>query len=229
MKTTSLTSDPSKISAPAARLAIGAAVASLVFLASLHVLSPEYSPAWRLMSEYANGDYPWVLSLMFVAWGLSSWALAYAIKSQLVGKAGKVGLGFLIAAGLGQAAASVFDIHHPLHEPSAMFGILCLPIAALIISKQLGRTQPWSAFKGTLRTVSHLPWITALAMAVTFVLLIVTYMQSGADPNAGSEITTLPDGVIAVVGYPNRLLPVMYGLWVSTVAWHALKLRRQRS
>ncbi|MDQ6877228.1 MAG: hypothetical protein M3082_05930 [Candidatus Dormibacteraeota bacterium] len=44
-----------KISLPAAILAIAGASAALLLLASLHVLSPEFSPSWRMVSEYANG------------------------------------------------------------------------------------------------------------------------------------------------------------------------------
>src|ERR671925_2056063 len=66
------TSDPRRISGPAAGLAIAATVAAAILLVTLHLLSPEYSPAWRMVSEYANGHYAWVLSLMFAAWGLST-------------------------------------------------------------------------------------------------------------------------------------------------------------
>ena len=48
-------SDTSKISVPVARLSIAAAVVVLLLLASLHVLSPEFDPSWRMVSEYANG------------------------------------------------------------------------------------------------------------------------------------------------------------------------------
>ena len=92
---------------PAARLAIAAAAAVLLLLASLHVLSPEFDPSWRVISEYANGRYGWVLSMMFVAWAVSSWALAFTIRSQVKTGAGKLGLGFLVAAGVGEAMASV--------------------------------------------------------------------------------------------------------------------------
>jgi hypothetical protein len=68
------TNQAARLSLPAARLAIAAAAAALLLLASLHVLSPEFDPSWRMVSEYANGHYGWVLSLMFAAWGVSSWA-----------------------------------------------------------------------------------------------------------------------------------------------------------
>jgi membrane-bound metal-dependent hydrolase YbcI (DUF457 family) len=101
MKNVVLTSDTSKIEVTAARLAIAAAAAVLLLLASLHVLSPEFDPSWRMVSEYANGHYGWVLSLMFASWAVSSWALAFAIRSQVRTIAGKIGLVFLIAAGVG--------------------------------------------------------------------------------------------------------------------------------
>ena len=54
-----------QISSTSSLLAIGISVAVLVLLAILHILSPEFNPAWRMVSEYANGKYAWVLSLLF--------------------------------------------------------------------------------------------------------------------------------------------------------------------
>src|ERR1035438_3719293 len=88
------------VSAPAARVATGAAVAAMLLLAGLHVLSPEFDPSWRVVSEYANGKYGWVLSLMFGAWALSQWAIALAISSQVKTRAGRIGLYLLIAVGI---------------------------------------------------------------------------------------------------------------------------------
>src|SRR5579864_2014985 len=59
----------SRIVEPAAWMAILATSAAIVFLAALHVLSPEFSPSWRMISEYAFGHYAWLLSLMFLSWG----------------------------------------------------------------------------------------------------------------------------------------------------------------
>ena len=218
-----------EISLPATRWAIAATAAALLLLASLHVLSPEFDPSWRMVSEYANGQYSWVLSLMFVFWAVSSWALAFAIWSQVRTRAGKIGLVFLIAAGIGEAMASVFDINHPLHSLAAMIGIGSLPVAALLISVSLSRTQGWSAAKKALLWTANLTWISVILMAATFAILIVTYTQAGGDMTAGAEATVLPPGVIALVGWANRLLIVVYCVWVMTVAWQAIKLRKQES
>src|SRR6266542_1337810 len=146
------------ISVPAAGLAIGAAAAVLLLLASLHVLSPEFDPLWRVVSEYALGHYGWVLSLMFVSWALSSWALAFTIRSHASTVAGKIGVAFLIAAGVGEAMAAVFDIKHPLHGLAGMIGVPSLPIAAMLISVSLGRTHRWSSAKRVLLATANLTW-----------------------------------------------------------------------
>ncbi|MBV8068249.1 MAG: DUF998 domain-containing protein [Candidatus Eremiobacteraeota bacterium] len=44
-----------------------------------HVLSPEFDPSWRVVSEYADGRYAWVLTLMFALCAFGTWALAYAV------------------------------------------------------------------------------------------------------------------------------------------------------
>jgi len=206
------------ISQTAARISFAASVAALVFLAALHILSPEFDPSWRMVSEYANGQYGWVLSLMFAFWALSSWTLAFAIWSQVGTRAGKIGLVFLIAAGIGEAMASVFDINHPLHGLAGLIGIGSLPVAAMLISVSLGRTQLWSTAKKVLLWTANLTWMSVLLLAATFAILIVTFTQAGGDMTAQVEVTVLPPGVIALVGWANRLLVVVYCVWVMIVA-----------
>jgi hypothetical protein len=207
----------------AARLAIALAAAVLLLVAALHFLSPEFDPSWRMVSEYATGQYGWVLSLMFVSWALSSWVLAFAIWRHVKTIAGKIGLFFLVAAGVGEAMASVFDITHPLHSVAALIGIPSLAIAAMLISVSLGRVPAWHPAKKLLLWTANLTWISLALMAASFAILIFTYTRAGGDMSAG-VITTLPPGVIAVVGWANRLLVLAYCAWVMTMAWQATKL-----
>jgi uncharacterized protein DUF998 len=217
MNTPVTVTDPATISVPAARVAIAAAGAVLLLLASLHVLSPEFDPSWRVVSEYATGRYGRVLSLMFASWALSSWALAVAVWSQVNTIVGKIGLGLLIAAGVGEAMGSVFDINHPLHNLAGMIGVLSLPVAAMLISVRLGRTQPWSAARNVLLWTANLTWVSLVLMFAALIIMIRGHT------GAGNKMT--PD-VIAVVGWANRLLVVVYCVWVVTVARQALQLRR---
>ena len=215
------------VSFPTVQAAIAASVTVPLLLASLHILSPEFDPSWRMVSEYANGQYGWVLSLMFIAWAISSWMLAFTLWSQVGTLAGKIGLFFLIAAGLGEAMASVFDINHPLHGLAALIGIGSLPVAAMLISISLGRIPEWSAGRQSILWTANLTWISVLLMAASFALLMITFAQAGGDMAAGTAPLTLPPGVIALVGWANRFLIVVYCAWVANVAWHSIRVHRQ--
>jgi hypothetical protein len=94
-------SSASQFRESAAWLAVLLTGATILLLTALHVLSPEFSPSWRVISEYAFGHYAWVLSLMFLCMGSSSWALAASIWSEVHTSGGKVGLWLLLTAGLG--------------------------------------------------------------------------------------------------------------------------------
>ena len=175
--------------------------------------------------EYANGNYSWVLSLMFIFWAISSWILAFTIWSEVKTTAGKVGLYFLIASGVGEAMAAVFDINHSLHGLASLIGIGSLPIAAMLISTSLGRTEARSVAKKPLLWTANLTWISVLLMAISFAILITTFTQAGGDMTSTEVPTSLPDGVIALVGWANRFLIVAYCVWVINAAWQAIKLR----
>ena len=208
-----------------ARLAIGASVAVLFTLAMLHILSSEFAPSWRMVSEYANGEYSWVLSLMFIFWVLSSWILAFTIWSEVKTMAGKIGLYFLIASGIGEAMAAVFDINHSLHSLASLIGIGSLPVAAMLISTSLGRTETWSVAKKSLLWTANLTWISVILMGITFAILITTFTQAGGDMTSAEVPTTLPEGVIALVGWANRFLIVAYCAWLINVAWNVIELK----
>ena len=216
-----------KISLFAARLAIGASISALVLLLSLHVLSPEFSPAWRMISEYANGRYGWVLSLMFAAYGLSTLAAAVAVGPWLRTRRGRVGLVMLTISGIGQVAAAAFDLNQEVpHELAGVLGIVCLPIAAMLIDVPPGGRPEWVAGGKSLRLLANLTWMSVVLWVASFVLMIVTFMTAaGGLPTTPPE--SLPPGVIALVGWTNRLVVVSAWAWVGSIAWHTLTLRRR--
>jgi hypothetical protein len=77
------TSSASQFRGSAARLAVLLTAPTVLLMTALHVLSPKFSPSWRVISEYAFGHYAWVLSLMFLCMRSSSAALAAAIWSEV--------------------------------------------------------------------------------------------------------------------------------------------------
>jgi hypothetical protein len=199
----------------AARLAFAAAVLSLLALAALHLLSPEFDPAWRMVSEYALGRYEWVLALMFLTQAGSSIALFFAIKSQIRTFGGKIGLFFLLAAGLGLTLAAIFDWTSPLHGLAAMIGIPSQAIASIVLSVSLSRKQPQVFSRKPLLITANLVWISLLVMQI---LLFMGLAKTGGE--IGPEV---------LVGWPNRILIVAYCAWLLTAASQARRLTQQKS
>jgi hypothetical protein len=230
MKIEVLTRDTPKIEVIGARLSIGAAAAVLLLLASLHILSPEFDPSFRMVSEYALGYYGWVLSLMFLAWGISSWELAVALWSQVKTRAGKVGLWFLVIAGLGEAMASVFDItHDPGHSIAGVLGMAGFPIAALLLSVSLGRLHAWRGARSPLLWIANLSWISVVLLGATLVLMTVQFAQANGGQLPQHAPARLPAGVLGLDGWADRLIVLSNCLWVLVAAWQAMKLADQRS
>lgn len=226
METLVFSGIPSSVTTLAARIAAGLAVGAILFLVSLHALSPEFDPSWRVVSEYANGKFGWVLSLMFGAWALSNWALAMAVSPQVKTRAGTVGLCLLVAAGIGEAMAAVFDIHHPLHDLAGAIGVPSMPIAAYLIGVTLCRTPAWAAAKQSLLWTSHLIWISLVLFIATMAILVVTLHHAAG--HMGPHLNQLPPGVIAVDGWANRLYVVSCCAWAIAVARAALNRRTPR-
>lgn len=209
----------------ASLLAIVGAALAAVFLAGLHVLSPEYSPAWRMISEYANGHYPWLLSLMFVAYGVSILSLAYAIRNQAATRTSRVGLALLAVSGLAAASAAEFDLNQvALHELAGILGIVCLPVGAVLVTRALVQTERWSNTRKPLLLMANLTWISVVLLMASFVLMVATFVHVlGALPTSVPE--EVPSGAIALVGWTNRLVVLSAWTWVAAVAWVAIRVR----
>jgi hypothetical protein len=207
---------------PFAWLALAGICISLFALFSLHFLSPEFSPSWRMVSEYANGKYQAVLMIVFFAWAVGSWALFAALWANGMPSAlGKAGLVFLVLAGVGQIMGGLFDINHKLHGPAAMIGIPSLCIAAVVITLALQKTHPHLA---TPIWVAHLPWISFVLMIIGFVLFFSSLKVAGIDVSAQNKpLSALPEGVTSFVGWANRIIFLSTYLWVSWVAFKIIQ------
>jgi hypothetical protein len=205
----------------AAGVAVLATFVAFASLVILHVVSPEFQPSWRMVSEYANGRHGWLLAVMFATWGLGSFALAMALGPVTHGWLGRIGLLFLVLAGIGEMMAAFFDINHRLHGPAAMIGVPSLPIAAVLLTIALRRSGELVAPPAW---TMHVTWISFVLMAAAMMLFMRSLSQAGVDlsPRAG-PLTALPAGVTPVVGWANRLLLAAYMLWVGLTALPILR------
>ncbi len=200
----------------AAYLAFAATAISCLSLLLLHLLSPEFSPSWRMVSEYANGRYPWVLTIVFVSWAFSSFALIAALWPLSVTGLGKVALLLLFLGGIGQTMGGAFDINHKLHGAAAMIGIPSICAAAVVVTMALkhanGITPPSLV-------IANLPWISLALMAGAFALFFSALKSAGVDVSGQSTpLKELPGGVSGYVGWANRLIFATTYLWVSLTA-----------
>jgi hypothetical protein len=196
---------------PAAYVALAATAVSCAALLVLHLASPEFAPSWRMVSEYANGRHAWLLTVVFIAWALSSFALVAALWPLRATTLGTIGLVFLFLAGIGQTMGALFDINHKLHGPAAMIGIPSLCIAAVLIPLALARRPDISAPP---LWAAHLPWLTFAVMIGTFVLFFSALKAAGVEMSAQSgPLKELPAGVSGHVGWANRALFAASYLW----------------
>ncbi len=198
-------------------LSLGSGIISLLSLSALHFTSPEFKPSWRMVSEYALGKYKWLLTLFFIAWGMSSILLASALCGIVIGFWAYLGIILLALSGIGAICGGLFDVNHKLHGLAFGLGVPTLPIAALIISyhlKSAGKLEIGNALFW-----AHSTWISLLLMAISMMLMFSGFKKAGMSWDKDSPPPTeVPPGVIAVGGYANRLLVFCYIFWVLYLA-----------
>ncbi len=216
----------SAISVPAARLSFVAAALSLVLLASLHFLEPEFNPSWRMVSEYANGHYGWVQQLVFLSLALGCVAMFTAIRSQVQTKGGKFGLGLLlvVAAALTAAAFNAIDpitatkdqltTHGNIHGMASLVGVFGLVAAQVLISVGLRRNPAWTSARQSLLWVANFTWVSLVLMILA--VGITLPLHHGFGPGVW-------------IGWPNRLVMLAYAVWFMVVVLQAIKLHKKKA
>ena len=223
---TALAKPVTAIPQTAARLSFAGAATFLVLLTALHFIKPELDPSWHFISEYAIGEYGWIMVLAFLSLALSYVALFVAIRSQVGTVVGKIGLALLLVSALGLIIAAVFTTdpttvsknaattEGSLHNLGGTLGI-AMPFAAALVGWTLSRNAAWSSAKRPLL------WATAVALVafiVSFVSMGVMVSQSGG--RFGPDV---------LVGWPNRIEILAYSVWLMVMAWQAVRVRAQGS
>lgn len=201
-------------------IVITTCIIALLCLLLLHFLSPEFEPNWRMVSEYALGNYKWVVSLFFIFWGLSSIMLATNLWQRVSTKASKAGVILLFISGIGASLAAIFDVSQTTgHGIAGLLGIPTVPIATLLITDHLSKKRELSSFAKPIKLLTHLTWISLILMIVSMVVMMSGFQNAGIE--VGPDLpppASVPDGVIALVGYVNRLLIIVDILWLVFIA-----------
>lgn len=187
---------------------------SLFSLAALHILSSEFKPSFRMVSEYALGKHKWLLTLFFISWGLCSIFFGLILWNIVTSYWAKFGVLFVLVTGVGAIMGGLFDVQHKLHGLSAVIGVPFLPLGALLITYHLISKIEWRDDNLLLLLSTHSIWISFILMAVSMFLLFSTMKAAGIPIGPGQEpLTIMPKGVIALNGWANRLLVLSYILY----------------
>jgi hypothetical protein len=199
-----------------ANMASAAATGFVVLLGSLHVIKPDLSPTWRMVSEYAIGSHGWLMSLAFVALAAACVATSIALKpyaADRAGRAGRVALA-ITAAALTLAAFATTDpvtatpaqltSEGRLHGFAAMIGMPAFLIAAVALHRSLRRQSAVS---------SHAVRVATIALVAAFVVFAVSMaaMFDGAPADPSVRI-----------GIQNRILVITQAVWL-VVACRAVR------
>ncbi len=172
-----MTKPVSNVQTLAARLSIASGVLFVLLLLSLHVLEPEFDLIWRFISEYALGNFGWMMHLAFFMLATSLLSAGVALFSHVRSVVGYIGLAILGIGAIGIVIAAIFTTD-PIATPQEamtfsgkmhVFGASLdyTPVAALLLSFVLARHPAWRPIRMWLFLTTG---ITLVAM-VTFILL----------------------------------------------------------
>lgn len=208
-----------------ALLSLASGVLALVCLLLLHVVSPEYQPSWRMISEYAMGKHKWLITSFFYLWGLSSLLLSVLLWNITTSGWAMLGVVLLFVSAIGEVMGGLFDVKHKLHGLAFLLGVPALPIAALLLGYHLSQLENWQQHATILLISSHATWISLVLMAIAMGVMISGFKKAGIVMDQNAEPPKeVPAGVVALAGYANRLLVLAYVLWLLVVAFLGLTL-----
>lgn len=197
-----------------ALVSILSGVLFILLLSVLHLLQPEFDPTWRFISEYALGNFGWMMHLAFGLLAIAQISVAITILPHIRSVSGYIGLVILGISAIGVIIAGIFvtdpisispedaTFSGSMHSIGAMLDYT--PIAALLISLSLCRLDAWRPMKRVLLTSS----VIAIVAMLVFVLQIPQDGQFGP-------------GVLA--GLFGRFLILADVAWLVIVGFHAVK------
>jgi hypothetical protein len=192
---------------------------SLLSLLVLHFVSPEFTPSWRMISEYALGKHKWLISSFFYLWGISSLLLSVLLGNVVTSWWGWLGVALLFLSAIGEIMGGLYDVKHKLHGMAFALGVPSLPIAALLIGYHLISTDRLNNYDHTILLSSHATWISLVVMAMAMGVMMSGFKKAGIEMSQDTPPPdAVPEGVVALAGYANRLLVLCYVGWLILIA-----------
>jgi hypothetical membrane protein len=127
----------------AKRIVFICAACFVIVIILLHILQPEFDPRFRFMSEYALGDYGWLMTAAFFFLGLAPLIAAVGLrKLNEKSWSARIGLGLLIVGAIFIWLAGIFKDSIP-HLLASVVVFPSLVMAVFFLSWTFGRATRW--------------------------------------------------------------------------------------
>ncbi len=196
-------------------VAIVATVLFILLLVLLHVVKSDLDPSWHFISEYELGKYPWIMQTAFLALAVGNFSLLAAIRPEIKGVSGWIGILLYAAGAIGVVLGGLFvpdpmntapesiSLSGKLHNVGGGLGLAGF-VGTVIFSVKLIRNSNWGPFR---KSVLLATGILVLGFLVSFISIasIATQSQGVFGPNTP-------------VGWPNRIGILAGSLWIIIIA-----------
>ena len=218
-----MTNSKSVVSSAAPWLALTAIITFQLLLIVLILIRPDLDPSWHTISEWAIGPYGWVMSLAFLISAVSYGCLFVALRSVVESRSGRVGLGLLLICFVGTVGVGIFTtdpldaksltIRGTLHIIFGTTALVLLPFAALLINLSLGKKPGWASARRILRWTAGLPLLGFVGFVVYTIIFVVPLGPHAYGPGVH-------------IGWPPRFAFFTYAVWLITLSWETISVRR---
>jgi hypothetical membrane protein len=149
----------------------------VIVLTVLHILEPEFDPRFRFMSEYALGDYGWLMTTTFFALGLAPLAAAIGLRNLYKSsRSALIGLGLLVVAAVFIWLAGIFRDSIP-HLLAGVVAFPSMVMAVALLSWTFRRAAGW-------RTIYRVALFIALGMLALLLSMVADVGMPGLQQRA---------------------------------------------
>jgi hypothetical membrane protein len=188
--------DSARIATITQRVVFVCAAYFVIVLVVLHILEPEFDPRFRFMSEYALGDYGWLMTTTFFALGLAPFVAAVGLRDvHQSSRSARIGLGLLVVAGIFIWLAGIFKDS----IPHLLAGVVVFPsttMAVLLLSWTFRQAAGW-----------HNIYRVTLFIAIG---MLATFLSMAAD--------------VGMPGLQQRVFIFLFLLWLSIVVHRLVRI-----
>jgi hypothetical protein len=178
-----------------------------------------------MISEYALGKYKRVLTAFFVLSGICTMMLPLVLWNETATLWSKIGLVLVFLSGVGSVMGGLFDLKHPLHGTAFALGVPTIAVGALLVTYHFVKRSEWASYSTATLVSAHSIWISIVLMGISMAVMMNGFKQAGVPMGPGATPPdAVPNGVIAISGYFNRLVVVCNITWVMVMAYIDLVL-----